>query len=161
MKKENLIAQLEGAKTLSSQVDIDKVIELLEQLDPEIVVETKLGMSVELAEEIANKIERCLDYNSDQLVDVDSAEFELDWNNVIRLSRVDVYVNEIMDHVTASLDSFVVEVPEEEEDGFIQAQQEAAEAAEEGILTDVNQDLVELERGDNPHDTAYEATLAE
>ena len=142
MKKENLIAQLEGAKTLSSQVDIDKVIELLEQLDPEIVVETKLGMSVELAEEIANKIERCLDYNSDQLVDVDSAEFELDWNNVIRLSRVDVYVNEIMDHVTASLDSFVVEVPEEEEvDGFIQAQQEAAELAEdqeEGVLMDID-----------------------
>ena len=144
MKKENLIAQLEGAKTLSSQVDIDKVIELLNQLEPEIVVETKLGMSVELAEEVANKIERALDYNSDQLVDVDSAEFELDWNNVIRLSRVDVYVNDIMDHVTASLDSFVVEVPEEEEDGFIQAQQEAAEEeAEEGTLTDIIIDVTE------------------
>ena len=144
MKKENLIAQLEGAKTLSSQVDIDKVIELLNQLEPEIVVETKLGMSVELAEEVANKIERALDYNSDQLVDVDSAEFELDWNNVIRLSRVDVYVNDIMDHVTASLDSFVVEVPEEEEDGFIQAQQEAAEEeAEEGTLTDIIIDVPE------------------
>ena len=144
MKKENLIAQLEGAKTLSSQVDIDKVIELLNQLEPEIVVETKLGMSVELAEEVANKIERALDYNSDQLVDVDSAEFELDWNNVIRLSRVDVYVNDIMDHVTASLDSFVVEVTEEEEDGFIQAQQEAAEEeAEEGTLTDIIIDVTE------------------
>ena len=118
MKKENLIAQLEGAKALSSQVDIDKVIELLNQLEPEIVVETKLGMSAELAKEVANQIERVLDLHSDQLVDVDSAEFDLDWNNVIRLSQVDVYVDEIMDHVTASLDSFVVEVPEEEEDGF-------------------------------------------
>ena len=118
MKKENLIAQLEGAKTMSSQVDIDKVIELLNQLEPEIVVETKLGMSAELAKEVANQIERVLDLHSDQLVDVDSAEFDLDWNNVIRLSQVDVYVDEIMDHVTASLDSFVVEVPEEEEDGF-------------------------------------------
>ena len=36
MKKENLIAQLEGVKTMSSQVDIDKVIELVNQLEPEV-----------------------------------------------------------------------------------------------------------------------------
>ncbi len=119
-------------------------------MEPEIVVETKLGITQELAEEIADKIERCLDYNSDDFVDTASAEFELDYNNTIRLDRVDVDTRAIMEHVTSALDEFVVE----EEDGFIQAQQEAAE---EGILTDV----VELERGDNPHDTAYEATLAE
>ena len=140
MKKENLIAQLEGAKALSSQVDIDKVIELLNQLEPEIVVETKLGMSVELAEDVANKIERALDYNSGDLVDVDSAEFELDWNNQIRLNRVDVNVSDIMEHVTASLDSFVVEVPEEEDE----------EEAEEGILTDINHGLG-LEPEGNPY----------
>ena len=33
MKKENLIAQLEGAKVLSTQVDIDKVIALIQQLE--------------------------------------------------------------------------------------------------------------------------------
>ena len=135
MKKENLIAQLEGAKALSSQVDIDKVIELLNQLEPEIVVETKLGMSVELAEDVANKIERALDYNSGDLVDVDSAEFELDWNNQIRLNRVDVNVSDIMEHVTASLDSFVVEVPEETEDD---------------VLSDINQGLG-LEPEGNPY----------
>ncbi len=33
MKKENLIGRLEGAKLMSSQVDIDKVIELIKALD--------------------------------------------------------------------------------------------------------------------------------
>jgi hypothetical protein len=139
MKKENLIAQLEGVKALTSVVSIDNVIALIQQLEPEIVVETKLGITQELAEEIADKIERCLDYNSDDFVDTSSAEFELDYNNTIRLDRVDVDTRAIMEHVTSALDEFVVE------------------EAEEGILTDV----VELERGDNPHDTAYEATLEE
>ena len=126
MKKENLIAQLEGAKALSSQVDIDKVIALLDQLEPEIVVETKLGITVDLAEEIANKIERSLDYNSDEFVDTDSAEFELDWNNVIRLNRVDVYVDNIMDHVTATLDSFVLEEDAEEtEEDVVELERES------------------------------------
>jgi hypothetical protein len=40
MKKAELIAQLEGVKVLSTQVDIDKVIELLNQLVPEQIVTT-------------------------------------------------------------------------------------------------------------------------
>jgi hypothetical protein len=35
MKKENLIEQLNAAKALSSTVDIDKVIELINQIIPE------------------------------------------------------------------------------------------------------------------------------
>jgi len=146
MKKENLIAQLEGAKALSSQVDIDKVIELLNQLEPEIVVETKLGMSVHLAEEIANKIERCLDYNSDNLVDVDSAEFELDWNNVIKLTQVAVYIDDIMAHVTETLESFIPEEDVEETEEI----EEDAEDAEDDSLTEINQGLG-LEPGGNPY----------
>lgn len=109
MKKEDLIAQLQGAKTLSSQVDIDKVIELLAQLEPEV----KSGVTQELAEEIADRIERTLDRNSSDLVDCDSAEFELTYDNRIELSRVDVNVSEIMDHVTACLDEFVKEEEDE------------------------------------------------
>jgi hypothetical protein len=42
-----------------------------------------------------------------------------------------------MEHVTASLDAFVSEEEEEEEeDGFIQAQNEAAE---EGVLRDIEE----------------------
>ena len=127
MKKENLIAQLEGAKALSSQVDIDKVIELLQQLEPEIETLKVFGITQEFADEIANKIERTLDYNSNDFVDTDSAEFELDWNNVIRLNRVDVDVNEIMEHITSTLDSFVLneEEAEETEEDVVELERES------------------------------------
>ena len=143
MKKENLIAQLEGVKTMSSQVDIDKVIELVNQLEPEVKIEIlkvpAIGITQEFADEIANKIERSLDYNSDSFVDTESAEFELDWNNVIRLNRVDVYVNEIMEHITATLDSFVLN-------------EEEAEETEDDIVTleRIDQGLG-LEPGGNPY----------
>ena len=130
MKKEQLIAQLEGAKALTSVVSIDNVIALIQQLEAEVQVEKVFGITQELAEDIANKIERCLDYNSNRLIDLDSAEFELTYNNTIELTNVDIDVREIMDHVTASLDSFVVE-EDAETDGFIEAQIEAEQAASE------------------------------
>jgi hypothetical protein len=103
MKKEELVKQLEAAKSLSSQVDIDKVVELIKQLETPLFTQ-------ELADEIANKIELCLDNNSDGLVDLDSAEFELNYDNRIELNRVDVSVSEIMEHVVAVMDDFVNEV---------------------------------------------------
>ena len=112
MKKEQLIAQLEGVKVLSTQVDIYKVIALIQQL------EKKAGLTQELAEEIADRIESALDYNSSDLVDTDSAEFELNYDNRIELSRADINVSEIMSHVTACIDGFVVD---EEEEAFVQA----------------------------------------
>ena len=124
MKKENLIAQLEGAKALSSQVDIDKVIALIQQLEAEVRVEKVVGITQELAEEIANQIERSLDYNSGNLVDLSSAEFELTYNNEIVLNSVDIDVSEIMDHVTASIESFVIEEDIEDQ---IEAEQAASE----------------------------------
>ena len=114
MKKEQLIAQLEGVKVLSTQVDIDKVIALIQQLESE----QKAGLTQELAEEIANRIERSLDYNSSDLVDCDSAEFELNYDNRIELTAANVNVSEIMDHVCSCLNRFVTE---EEEEAFVQA----------------------------------------
>jgi len=131
MKKADLIAQLEGAKALTSVVSIDNVIALIQQLEAEVRVEKVFGITQELAEEIANKIERCLDYNSNRLIDLDSAEFELTYNNTIELTNVDIDVREIMDHITASLEGFVVEEDEPETDGFIEAQIEAEQAASE------------------------------
>jgi hypothetical protein len=133
MKKEQLISQLEGAKALTSVVSIDNVIALIQQLDPEVRIEKVLGMSQELAEEVANKIERCLDYNSNSLIDFDTAEFELSYRNEISLTAADVDVREIMEHVTASLESFIIEEDEDvpaATDGFIEAQIEAEEADE-------------------------------
>ena len=131
MKKENLIAQLEGVKTMSSQVDIDKVIELVNQLESEVKIEIlkvpAIGITQEFADEIADKIERSLDYNSNMFVDTDSAEFELDWNNQIRLNRVDVNVSEIMEHITATLDGFVLneEEAEETEEDVVELERES------------------------------------
>jgi hypothetical protein len=135
MKKENLIAQLEGAKALTSVVSIDNVIALIQQLEPEVRVEKVFGITQEVAEEIAEKIERSLDYNSNSLIDFDSAEFELSYRNEITLTSADVDVREIMEHVTASIESFVVEEDDEDipvqADGFIEVQIEAEQAASE------------------------------
>jgi hypothetical protein len=116
MKKEILIAQLEGAKTLSSQVDIDKVIELLNQLEPEVKVEKVFGITQELAEEIANKIERCLDNNAGNLVDTDTASFSISYNNTIELDEACIDVSETMEHVVAILDKFIEEEDEEDDE---------------------------------------------
>jgi hypothetical protein len=56
--------------------------------------------------------------NSSDLVDCDSAEFELNYDNRIELNRADVNVSEIMDHVCSCLNRFVTE---EEEEAFVQA----------------------------------------
>jgi len=114
MKKEQLIAQLEGVKVLSTQVDIDKVIALIQQLESE----KKGGLTQELAEEIAERIESSLDNNSSDLVDTDSAEFSLNYDNRIELDRADIDVAGIMDHVASVLNRFI---KEEEEEAFVQA----------------------------------------
>ena len=112
MTKENLIAQLEGAKALTSVVSIDNVIALIQALDPEVEVKTVFGMHQEMADQIADKIERVLDCNSHNLIDKDSAEFELSYQNQIELVSVDIDVRELMDHVDAVLEEFT----EEQED---------------------------------------------
>ena len=104
MKKAELVAQLETAKVLSSQVDIDKVIALINGLDDANTVTT---LSEELINELSNEIERVLDHNSyDDLVDKDSAEFSIGYNNTIELDSIGVNVYEIMNHVIAVLSRF-------------------------------------------------------
>ena len=113
MKKENLIEQLNAAKALSSQVDIDKVVELIKQIETG-------GFTAELASNISSKLESLLDNNSDDFVDLDSAEFELNYDNRIELSRVDVDIREIIQHVEAVLEEFTIE----EEDLQVEAYNE-------------------------------------
>ena len=83
MKKEELVAQLQAANTLSSTVDIDKVIILIKQIDTTTI-------SAELGNEMVSRIERALDYNNNNnmLVDLDSAEFELNYSNTIEIQVV-------------------------------------------------------------------------
>jgi acyl-CoA reductase-like NAD-dependent aldehyde dehydrogenase len=112
MKKEEIVKQLEATKVLSSQVDIDKVIALINQIEPE----TKSGLSFEDTQNILDRIERALDRNSDHLVNKDTAEFEINYGNTVELDRVDVDINEIMDHVKDAIDEFVITEEEEVED---------------------------------------------
>jgi hypothetical protein len=111
MTKLELIAKLEGAKELTSTVSIDLVLAALGMLEAEVKVEKVFGISQEFAEEIASKIESVLDNNRDDLADRDSAEFELNYDNRIELSSVDVNVYDIMEHITKCLEEFVT--PEE------------------------------------------------
>ena len=124
MKKENLIAQLEGAKALSSQVDIDKVIELIQGLDPEVRVEKVFGMTQELADQLEDKISRALDYNSDSCIDKDSASFEINYNNQVELTEVNLDVYEIMSHVNAVFEEFILEEDEAEDEEVIDGEPE-------------------------------------
>ena len=130
MKKIDLITQLEGAKALSSQVDIDKVIALLDQMEPEVKVEKVFGMSQELANEISARIERCLDNNASDLVDTDSAEFSLNYSNCIELDCAQINVYDTMNHINSCLEQFVVEEEEDIEEA-IEDQIESEQAPEE------------------------------
>jgi flagellin-specific chaperone FliS len=101
MKKRDLIEQLEAAKSLSSTVDIDKVITLIKGLESSI--------TQELADEICNQIERCLDHNCDALVDEDNVEFTIGYGNVIEVENAQIDIYETMRHISAVVDEFVNE----------------------------------------------------
>jgi len=103
MKKETLVAQLEAAKALSSQVDIDKVIELIKQ------IETPTRITQELVDDICNKIERVLDNNSDDLVDKDNVSFSIGYGNTIEIDDAQIDTYEVMRHISDVLDDFVNE----------------------------------------------------
>jgi hypothetical protein len=116
MKKSELIAKLEGAKELTTVVSIDLVLAALGMLEDEVKVEKVFGISQELAEEIASKIERCLDNNASDLVDTDSAEFSINYSNTIELDCAQINVYDTMEHINSCLEQFVVEEEEEDED---------------------------------------------
>jgi hypothetical protein len=126
MKKENLIGRLEGAKLMSSQVDIDKVIELINALDEPQPVGPVFNEA--LIERLCNEIELTLDYNSRDCVDLDTAEFSLGYDNRVELECVELNVREVMEHIGNKM-MMVLEAFE------LEAADEAAEA-EEGTLRD-------------------------
>jgi len=117
MKKEELLAKLEIAKEVTSVVSIDLIISALNELE---VPKAKSGITQELADEIANKIERTLDYNCDDLVCKDEITFEIAYGNQIEVDEAQINVGETMEHITAVLDGFIIgedEVVDENETG--------------------------------------------
>ena len=119
MTKETLVAQLEGAKALSSQVDIDKVIELLNQLVPEQVVRTEFKMTPEAFESFIDKVNDAVDgLRTDRVVDRDSASFGISYNNIVELEDVDIDIDYIQNSIREGLESSIeiIEDEAEEED---------------------------------------------
>ena len=102
MKKETLVAQLEAAKSVTSTVDIDKVIELINGLE----APKPTTLSRELIEEISNLIESCLDHNSEDLVDKENITFNINYGNVIEVEDAYINVYEVMGHITAILEEY-------------------------------------------------------
>lgn len=109
MKKEELLAKLEVAKEVTSVVSIDLIISALNELELPI----KTGITQELADEIANRIERTLDYNADDLVDKDNITFEIQFGNQLQIDEACIDVGETMEHITAVLDGFIIGEDEE------------------------------------------------
>ena len=117
MKKEDLVKQLETIKSLSSQVDIDKVIELINELDDVNKVTT---LSEELIEEISRRIESVLDSNSSDLVDKESAEFSIGYGNTVELDDCQINIYDTMDYINSVLREYEAE----EEDLQVEAYNE-------------------------------------
>ena len=103
---------------------------MIEHITPE----AKTGITQEIADQIASRIESCLDSNSDELVDKDDASFSIDYGNTISIDDIQIDVHGVMDHITDILSEFV---EEEEEDDVV--------VSSEFYPVD---DVVELERGE-------------
>jgi hypothetical protein len=117
MKKETLVAQLEAAKSVTSVVDIDKVVELIKSLE----VPKATTLSSELAHEISKRIESCLDHNSEDLVDKDQVTFDVCYGNQLEVEDVYVDVQKIMEHIDSILEEYESDEDDEVEDDNIES----------------------------------------
>jgi hypothetical protein len=109
MKREELVAQLESAKALTSLVSIDNVIALIQQLELDVIVEKQVKLTPAVSEQIAEEISRVLDYNSSDLIHLASVEFELDCYNTISVTNASIDVDSIMTHIDSVLIRFITD----------------------------------------------------
>ena len=116
MKKNELIAKLEGAKELTSVVSIDLVLTALGMLEDETPQPKGFSLKGEQFDMLMDKIQQAVD-NMDrrELVDRESAEFELDWNNVVSLSDVGVDFDYVYNSIREELEELIEEEEEEAE----------------------------------------------
>jgi hypothetical protein len=145
MKKEQLVAQLEAAKALTSVVSIDNVIALIQQLEEtKIVTRTEFRLTHTMFEKIMDTVVDAIDDLRDsQIVELDSAEFEINYNNQVELTNIQVDREVITDAIRDEIDRCFEILDDEEEgvitdvdpqkqiDGFIEAQIEAEQASQE------------------------------
>lgn len=104
MTKAELVASLDGIKNMTSVVSIESMLAYLEAMEPE-VVEAPAALPQELIEEILNRIERRLENESTNLVDLDSIELSLDYRNQIEIDSAGIDVYSIMQEIQSVLDN--------------------------------------------------------
>jgi hypothetical protein len=143
MKKSELIAKLEGAKEVTSVVSIDLVLAALGMLEEPIpVAKTQTRVTAKLFDKIVDAVEDAISgMRSRDVVDLDSAEFELDYNNCISLTDISIDTDNIYNEIRDGLEN-AFDIVDEEED--IEAQIEAEQSQS------INQGLG-LEPGGNPY----------
>jgi hypothetical protein len=126
MKKAELVAQLEGAKALTSVVSIDNVIALIQQLEEGQAVKPEYSITAKLFSRVVDIVEDSLNNMRDSRgVDLSSAEFELDWNNCINLTDVSLDTDYIYNEIREQLEN-AFDIDDADEDGFIEAQEQSA-----------------------------------
>jgi hypothetical protein len=117
MTKETLVAQLEAAKALTSVVSIDNVIALIQQLEEtKIVTRTEFRLTNSMFEKIMDTvIDAVDDLRNTQIADIDSAEFELSYNNQIELTNVEIDREVITSAISSEIDRCFDVIDDEEE----------------------------------------------
>ena len=120
MKKAELIEKLEVVKDHSPVVSIDKVIELIQQLEEtKIVTRTEFRLTNTMFERIMDTvIDAVDDLRNTDIADVDSAEFELNYNNQIELTNVEIDREAITSAISSEIDR-CFEILDDEEEGVI------------------------------------------
>jgi flagellin-specific chaperone FliS len=131
MKKAELVAQLEGAKALTSVVSIDNVIALIQQLEEAQAVKTESRITAKLFDKIVDTVEDAINgMRTSHAVDLSSAEFELDWNNCINLTDISLDTDYIYNEIREGLEN-AFDIDDVDEDEDIEAQIEAEQPASE------------------------------
>jgi len=122
MKKAELVAQLEVAKALTSVVSIDSVIALIQELEAEQAVKTESRITAKLFDRIVDVVESSINnMRSMDVVDVGTAEFELDYSNYISLTDISIDTNYIYNEIREGLE-FAFDIVDEEEEDAIESQ---------------------------------------
>ena len=123
MKKAELVAQLEAAKELTSVVSIDNVIALIQQLEEtKIVTRTEFRLTNSMFEKIMDTVTNAVDdLPNTHIADVDSAEFELSYNNQIELTNVEIDREAITGAISYEIDRCFEILDDEEETPAVEA----------------------------------------
>jgi hypothetical protein len=126
MKKAELVAQLEGAKALTSVVSIDNVIALIQQLEEGQAVKPEYSITAKLFTRVVDIVEDSLNnMRTDSAIDMGSAEFELDWNNCISLTDISLDTDYIYNEIREQLEN-AFDIDDVDEEEAIEAQEQSA-----------------------------------